>query len=358
MKTSLHPAATPSPQRRSRPGVKDRPYPKTRPSGQHPRRQFLRLAVGAAALPAVSCDRGAQSYPTRPITMIVPFPAGGGTDAIGRIVAERMRELIGQPIVIENVGGADGSIGVGRAARARPDGYTIVIGPMDTQVLNGAFYSLPYDVVTDFSPVSPLVTQPIILFANKTLSARDVHGLIAWLKANPNKASAGIQTVGFRLLMAFFQKETGTQITLVPYRGGGTAISDLVAGQIDLFFDSPLQLSLARAGSIKAYAITSDMRLPLAPDIPTFREMGFPTLSYSQWFGLFAPKGTPRDIVGKINAAAVEALAYPAVRSRLGDLGMEILPRERQTPEALAGLVKADAEKWWPIIKEFGIKAE
>jgi tripartite-type tricarboxylate transporter receptor subunit TctC len=290
--------------------------------------------------------------------MIVPFPAGGSTDAVGRIVAERMRELIGQPIVIENVGGADGSIGVGRAARARPDGYTIVLGAMDTHVLNGAFYSLPYDVVTDFSPVSPLVTLPVILFASKTLPARDVNGLIAWLKANPNKASAGIQAVGFRLVMAFFQKETGTQFTLVPYRGTAPAMQDLMAGQIDLFFSSPLQLPLVRAGSIKAYAVTGDVRLPLAPDLPTFGEMGFPTLSESEWFGLFAPKGTPRDIISKLNAAVVEAMADPAVRSRLGELGMEIFPRERQTPEELAALVKTDAEKWRPIIKEFGVKAE
>jgi len=177
MKTSLRAAAPPSPQCRSLPRVKHRPYPKTRPSGQHPRRQFLRLAVGAAALPAVSCDPEAQSYPSRPITMIVPFPAGGGLDSVGRIVAERMRGLIGQPVVIENVSGADGSIGVGRAARARPDGYTICLGITDTHVLNGAFYSLPYDVVTDFSLVSPLVTQPIILFASKTVPAKDVNQL-------------------------------------------------------------------------------------------------------------------------------------------------------------------------------------
>jgi tripartite-type tricarboxylate transporter receptor subunit TctC len=168
----------------------------------------------------------AQSYPSRPITMIVPFPAGGGTDAVGRIVAERMRGLIGQPIIIENIGGADGSIGVGRAARARPDGYTIVLGPMETHVLNGAFYSLSYDVVNDFAPVAPLITQSIILFSRKGMPARDVNELIAWLKANPNKASAATQAVGFRLLMTFFQKETGTQITLVPYRWPDSATAD------------------------------------------------------------------------------------------------------------------------------------
>src|SRR6516225_2058974 len=203
MKTSLRPAAKPSPQRHSRPRVNDRPYPKTRPSGQHPRRQFLRLAVGTAALPVVSCDPEEQSYPSRPVTLIVPFAAGGGTDGVGRVVAERMRELIGQPIIIENVSGADGSIGVGRAALARPDGYTIVLGLLPTNVLNGAFYSLQYDVLNDFAPVTPLVTNPITLFARETLPANDLRELIAWLKANPNSAAAGIQTVGFRLLMRF-----------------------------------------------------------------------------------------------------------------------------------------------------------
>jgi len=316
------------------------------------------LAVGAAALPAASCDPEAQSYPSRPITMIVPFPAGGAVDSVGRIVTERMRGLIGQPVVIENVSGADGSIGVGRAARAKPDGYTIVLGITDTHVLNGAFYSLPYDVVTDFSPVSPLVTQPIILFASKTLPAKDVNGLIAWLKANPNKASAGVQTVGFRLRFVSLQQQTGTQFALLPYRGSATAIPDLLGGQIDLFFDGPSQLSLVRSGSIQAYAVSGETRLAQAPDIPTYGEMGLTALSHSGWYGLFAPKGTSRDIISKLNGAVVAALDDPAVRSRLGDLGMEIFPRQRQTPEALAALVKADAEKWWPIIKEFGIKAE
>jgi len=279
-------------------------------------------------------------------------------DAVGRAVVERMRGLIGQPIKIENVVGADGSIGVGRAAGARPDGYTIVLGSGSTNVLNGAFYSLQYDVLNDFAPVAPLVTPPSILFAKKALSANDLCEVIAWLTANPNRASAGVQAVAYRLLMSFFRKETATQFTLVPYRGGAPALQDLLAGQIDLYFDSPLPLPLMRAGSIKAYAVTSDVRLPLAPEIPTFGEMGFPTLSYSGWYGLFAPKRTPRDIVGKLNAAVVEALAYPAVRSRLGDLGMEIFPRERQTPDALSALMKADAEKWWPIMKEFGIRAE
>jgi tripartite-type tricarboxylate transporter receptor subunit TctC len=290
--------------------------------------------------------------------MIVPFAAGGPSDVIGRVLAERMRRPLGQPIIIENVTGAEGNIGVGRAAHARPDGYTIAIGSISTHVLNGALFSLQYDVLNDFASSSPLTTIPYVLFARKTTPAKDLNEFIAWLKANPGKASAGIAASGLHLETTLFRKETGTQFTLVPYRSGPTMMQDLVAGQIDLLFATPDLLSLVRAGSIKAYAVTSDTRFARAPDIPTFGEMGLPALSFSAWTGLFAPKGTPRDIIGKINAAAVEALADPAVRSQLADLGQEIFPREQQTPEALGALQKADIKKWWPIIKEFGIKAQ
>jgi tripartite-type tricarboxylate transporter receptor subunit TctC len=225
-------------------------------------------------------------------------------------------------------------------------------------VLNGAFYSLPYDVLNDFDPISPVVTSAGILFARKTMLAKDLRELIDWLKANPNKASAGFLVPTYHLMFAFLQKASATRFTLVPYRGAAIAMQDLVAGQIDLFFNLPDALPLVRAGSIKAYAVTSDTRLALAPDIPTFGEMGLPTVSHSGWWGLFAPKGTPKDIIGRLNAAAVEALADPLVRSRLVDLGLDIFQRDQQTPEALAALVKAGAEKWWPIIKELGIKAE
>jgi len=324
-----------------------------------PRRQFLHLTAAAAALPAVSRVARAQAYPTRPITMIIPSAAGAGAaDVTGRMVAERMRASLGQPVIIENVGGADGSIGVGRAARARPDGYTIDLGYVGNHVLNGAFYSLPYDVLNDFAPISPLVTAPAVLFARKAMPARDLNELIAWLKANPNKASAGVTAAGGRLLFAFFQKETGTRFALVPYRGAAPEMQDLVAGQIDLTFVNPDLLPLVRGGSVKAYAVSSDMRMAVAPDIPTFAEMGRPTLSRSFWWGLFAPRGTPKDIISKLNAAVVAALADPAVRSRVAELGYEGFPRDRQTPEALGSLVRADAEKWWPIIKELKIKAE
>jgi tripartite-type tricarboxylate transporter receptor subunit TctC len=322
------------------------------------RRQFLHLAAGAAALPAISRIARAQTYPSRPITMIVSFPAGGGQDAVARLLAERFRGSLGQPVIVENISGADGSIGTGRAARARPDGYTIDLGSIGTHVQNGALYSLSYHVLNDFAPISPVARFSQVLLARNTMPAKDLNELIAWLKANPNKASAGVPALANRLQATFFEKETGTHFCLVPYRGGAPAMQDLVAGQIDLTFGTSDALPLVRAGSVKAYAVTSDRRLALAPDVPTFAEMGLPTLSYSAWLGIFAPRGTSKDIIGKLNTVVVEALADPALRSRLVDLGSEIFPSDQQTPEALGALVKADAEKWWPLIKEFGIRAE
>jgi tripartite-type tricarboxylate transporter receptor subunit TctC len=323
-----------------------------------PRRRFLHLAAGATTLPAVSRIATAQTWPTRPITMIDPYAAGDSTDTICRILAERMRSPLGQPVIIENVGGADGNIGVGRAARAKPDGYTVVFGGNSTLVLNGAFYSLPYDVLNDFAPISLMLTTPFVLFARKTIPAKDLNQFISWLKANPGKASAGIVGSSLRLVAAFFEKETGTRFIIVPYRGGPPLVQDLVAGRIDFSFLAPAQLPLARSGTIKAYAVTGDTRLAVAPEIPTFAEMGLPAVSWSNWGALFAPKGTPSDIIGKLNAAVVEALADPAAQSRIVDLGWGIIPRERQTPEALSALQKADAEKWWPVIKELGIKVQ
>jgi tripartite-type tricarboxylate transporter receptor subunit TctC len=319
------------------------------------RRKVLQLAAGAAALPALSRIATAQTYPMRPITMIEPYPAGS---SVGRLLADRMSGSLGQPIIIENVSGADGSIGAGRAARAKPDGYTFVVGFLGSHVLNGALYSLQYDVLNDFAPISPVYTTTVVLFGKKTMPWKDLKELIVWLRANPNKASAGFFAAGGRLVASFFQKETGTRFTLVPYRGLAPLMQDLVAGQIDLAFSTPDFLPLALAGSIKAYATGSDSRLALAPDIPTFAEMGLPEVLWSAWLGLFAPRGTPRDIIGKLNAATVEVLADPAVRSRIVELGNEVFPRERQTPEALGALQKADAEKWWPIIKELGIRAQ
>jgi tripartite-type tricarboxylate transporter receptor subunit TctC len=272
-------------------------------------------------------------------------------------MAERMRVSLAQPVIIENVTGADGTVGAGRAARARPDGYTIVLSSMSVHVLNGAFYSLPYDLMNDFTPIAPLLKATPITVGRKTFPAKDLGELIAWLKTNPNKASMAVGFLGARLLATYLQQQTGTQLTLVPYRGSAPALQDLVAGQIDLSIDFALtSLPLLRAGSIKAYAISGDMRV--LPDIPTFAEAGLPALSYSEWLGFFAPRGTPRDIIDTLNAAVVEASSDSTVRSRILEFGTRIFPRDQQTPESLAAMQKADAEKWWPIMKAAGIKAE
>jgi tripartite-type tricarboxylate transporter receptor subunit TctC len=324
----------------------------------HPRRRILRLAAGAAVLPALPRISWAQAFPTRPITWIVPLAAGSSMDVGSRILAQRMGTALRQQIIVENVTGADGNIAMGRIARVRPDGYTIGLGSSSTNVLNGAFYSLSYDLFGDLAPISPVGAIPYVLYGKTALPANDLKELIIWLRANPNKASAGVITAGYRTVMALFQRETGTRFALVPYRGFPPELQDLIAGQIDFFFDSPVQLPFVREGKIKAIAVTSDARLPQAPDIPTAGEMGLPALTYSAWWALFAPKNIPNEIISSLNRAAVEALADPTVRSRLAVLGLNVYPRERQTPGALDAIRKADAEKWWPIIKELGIKAE
>ena len=324
-----------------------------------PRRRFLHLAAGGAALSALSPMARAQTYPSRPITVVVPFPAGGSTDAVGRIVAERMRLSLGQPVVIENVGGAGGSIGVGRVARATPDGYTLDIGQWDTHVANGATFALSYDVVKDFEPIALLSSNPFLILAKKAVPADDLKGLVAWLKANPDKASQAIPTAGSHVAGLLFQKETGTRFAFVPYRGGGPAMQDLVAGQIDLMIiQAAVALPQVRASAIKAYAVTASSRFPAAPEIPSVDELGLPGIHISGWFALFAPKGTPAAIVSKLNAAVVEALADPNARARLETLGQEIFPRQQQTPAALAAYHQAEIERWWPIIKAANIKPE
>jgi tripartite-type tricarboxylate transporter receptor subunit TctC len=325
------------------------------------RRNFLHLAAGAAAVPALSRVATAQTYPTRPITIVVPFPAGGALDVFGRILAERMKASFGQTIIVENVAGANGSLGVGRVARAAPDGYTVVIGYWGTHVANGAVYALPYDVLSDFEPISLTVTQPFLVAAKKAIPADDLKGLISWLKVSAGKASAGISGLGAmdHVGAALFQTVTGTHFQFVPYRGAAPAIQDLVAGQIDLMFGNPINgLPQVRGGQIKAFAVTAKGRLAAALEIPTVDEAGLPGFYVSFWLGLWAPKGTPKDVIAKLNSATVIALADPTVRARLADLGFEIFPRDQQTPEALAAYQKAEIKKWWPIIKEFGIKAE
>ena len=326
-----------------------------------PRRRFLHLAAGVAALPAVSRIATAQSYPSRPITLIVPFPPGGLTDVVGRLMAEGMRTLLGQTIVIENVGGATGSIGTGRVARATPDGYTLTVGIWNTHVANGAVYPLQYDIVNDFEPIALLADAPLVLLGKKALPANDFKELIAWLKANPDKASLGTTGAGgpVHLLGVLLQKETGARFGLVPYRGAGPMVQDLVAGQIDMTIaNTATSLPHVRAGKIKAFAVTAKSRVAIAPEIPSIDEAGLRALEFSLWAGLFAPKGTPKEIIGKVNAAAVSTLADPATRQKLVDQGFVIPPREQQTPEALAAYQKAEIEKWWPIIKAAGIKAE
>jgi len=324
------------------------------------RRQFLHLAAGAAAVPAVSRIARAQAYPSRPITIVVPAAVGGSIDTIGRMIAERMKSSLGQPVIIENVSGGGTTIGVGRVAHAPPDGYTLVLGNNGSHVVAGVIYALRFDLLNDFEPVALLSTYPYVLVARKTMPANDLSGLVAWLRANPDKATQGTPPGGMgHIASLFFQKQTGTQFQFVPYRGATPAIQDLVACQIDLVMSDPTAaLPQVRAGTIKAYGVTTKTRLSSAPDIPTLDEAGLPGFDVSAWHGLWAPKGTPKNIIAKLNAAAIDALAVPTVRARLADLGQEIFPPDQRTPEALGAFQKAEIEKWWPIIKAAGIKAE
>jgi len=293
--------------------------------------------------------------------MVVPFAAGGGTDVVGRILAERMRTSLGQTVIIENVGGANGSIGVGRVARAAPDGHALILGAWSTLVANGALYALPYDVRGDFEPISLVASQPYLIVTRKSMPAGDLKGLIGWLKENPDKASAGTQGVGgsSQIGGVFFQNATGTSFRFIPYRGAAPAIQDMVAGQIDFMVAAMADaLEQVRAGNIKAYAITGKRRLTVTGDIPTVDEAGLPGFYFSNWFGFWAPARTQKGIIAKLNSAVVDTLGDPAVRRRLGDLGQEIFPKDQQTPEALATLQKAEIEKWWPIIKAANIKGE
>ena len=325
-----------------------------------------RIFLGA--LTAVGCILGlvasanSQAYPSRPITLIVPFGAGGPVDTLARTLIEPMRVSLGQPVLIENVTGASGTIGVGRAVRAAPDGYTVSIGNWPSHVVNGAIYSLPYDLLKDFAPVARLPSNPYVIVARKDLPAKDLKELIAWLKANPDKATEGTAGpgAGQHVSGVYFQNVTGTRFQFVPYRAGSSDIMrDLVAGHIDLTFDQAITaLPHVRNGAVKAYAVTSNTRLAAAPEIPTVDEAGAPGVYISTWYGMWVPKDTPQEVIRKLTAAAMDALADPAVRARLIGLGQEIPPREQQTAEALAAHHKAEIEKWWPLIKAANIKAE
>jgi tripartite-type tricarboxylate transporter receptor subunit TctC len=318
------------------------------------------LAVIGATWLGLSSAVG-QVYPSRPITMIVPFPAGGPTDSVARVVADRMHTLLGQPIIIENVTGASGSVAVGRVARSAPDGYTLSFGTWSTHVINGAVLALTYDLLNDFEPVGLVSNNPMLIVAKKDMPAGDLQELIAWLRANPDKASSGTPGVATPpdLAGVLFQQATSTRFQFVPYRGVGPAMQDLIAGRIDLMFDFVANsIPQVMAGTIRPYAVLAKTRLSAAPNIPTVDEAGLPGLYVSSWQAIWAPKSTPGNVVSKLNGAVIDALSDPAVRQRLGDLAQEIPPRDLQTPGALGNLQKAEAEKWWPIIKAGNIKLQ
>jgi tripartite-type tricarboxylate transporter receptor subunit TctC len=323
------------------------------------RTSIIAVALAPIALVlAASAPVQAQNFPTRPITLIVPFPPGGSTDVAGRIIADKMGAFLGQPVIVENVGGAGGSIGVGRLARATPDGYTIDIGQWDTHV-GSIIYNLNYDLQTDFEPIGLISNNPQLLVAKKALPADDLKSLVAWMKQNPGDAKFVNQNAAAQVSGLLLQKLTDTKVLFIPYRGAGPAMTDLISGQVDLLVaQGAVTLPQIRAGAIKAIVNMSPQRSGAIPDIPTSDESGVPGLYMSGWFGLFAPKATPRAVIARLNDALVEALADPKVRMRFAELGLDIAPRAQQTPAALAAFHKAEIEKWWPIIKDAGIRGE
>jgi tripartite-type tricarboxylate transporter receptor subunit TctC len=325
------------------------------------RRWLTAMAAIMLGLGSTGIAVAQQVYPSRPITMIVPFPAGGATDTLARYLAEQMRGILGQSIIIENVAGAAGTIGVGRAVRSPADGYTLSIGTSTTHMLTGGFYALPFDLLKDLEPVIEIGSEPLLIAGKKNLPADDLKGLIAYLKANPDKASVGIAGVGAagHLAGIAFQKETGTKFQFVPYRGNAPAMQDLLAGQIDFMMEPSSNFrSLIGSGGIKPYAVTGRTRLPSSPDIPTADEAGLPGFYASLWYGLWVPKDTPKDIIARLNATMMQLLADPSVQKRFDELGIQISSRDQQSPEALRAFQKAEMERWWPVLKAANIKAE
>src|SRR5215217_3605435 len=319
------------------------------------------VAAACFALLATVTAAAAQPYPSRPITMVVPFAPGGPNDTVARILVDRMSAVLGQSVVVENVTGANGNIGIARVARAAPDGYTIGVGSYNSHVVNGAVYNLSYDVLRDFEPVAMLSTSTSIVVGNKKLAANNLLELIAWLKTNPDKAMVGMPGAGssVQVYSAFFQSLTGTRFQLIPYRGAGPVMQDLLAGHLDFGIESAATvLPQVQGGTVKPYAVTAKRRLPAAPDVPTVDEAGLPGFYTASWYGTWVPKSTPREIIGKLNAAIVSALGDPTAQARFVSFGQEVVPREQQTPEALGAWHKAEIEKWWPIIKAAGIKIE
>ena len=316
--------------------------------------------LGALVLAMLAGIAGAQAqgFPTRPITLVVPFPPGGSTDAAARIMAERMRSSLGQPIVIENVGGAGGSIGVGRVARAAPDGYTFDIGQWDTHV-GSIIYKLDYDLEKDFEPIALISNNPQLLVAKNDLPANNLADLVTWMKANPGKINFVNQNAAANVTGVIFENLTKQKVQFIPYRGAGPAMTDLVSGTVDLLVvQGAVALPQIRGGKIKALANLSPQRSASMPDIPTADETGVPGLYMSGWFGFWAPKGTPKEVIGTLNKAMREALADPAIKARFSELGLDVAAPAQQTPEGLAAFQKAWIEKWWPIIKGAGLKAE
>ena len=303
----------------------------------------------------------ADDYPSHPITMIIPLAPGGSTDVLGRIMAQAMRPTLGQPVVVENTAGAAGTIGVTRAERAAPDGYTVLWGMWGTNVANGAIYPLDFDLLNDFEPVGLVATQPFFIDARKTMRANNLKELIAWLKANADKATMGTSGVGSPSHVAgvLMEKFVGVKWQMVSYRSAGLATQDLLAGFTDIQLDTPaVSLPHVQSGDLKAYAVTAKERIAAAPDIPTTDEAGLPGFYFSFWHAMWAPKDTPKPIIAKLNAALVAALADPDTRKKLIDFAQVIYPREQQTPQALHDFQKSEIEKWWPIIKAAGIKAQ
>jgi tripartite-type tricarboxylate transporter receptor subunit TctC len=319
------------------------------------------VALAIALLAACTSGASAETYPSRVITLIAPYPAGGPTDTIARILADRMSTTLGQTVIVENVSGAGGSIGVGRVAHATPDGYTLSIGHVQTHVLNAAMMHLPYDVVNDFEPVSLIADTPIWIIAKETLPADDFKSFIAWLKASNGAATAGTVGIGGPTEIAglIFEKQTGTAFQTARYSGGAPLLQDLLGGHIDFAFgQASTYLSYVRNHQLKAYAVLTPKRWWAAPEVPTLDELGVPNIHASFWHGIWVPKGTPKDVIAKLNAAIREALADPAVQKRFRAVGQDVWPAEEQTPAALLAKQKAEIAKWSPIIKEAGIKAE
>jgi tripartite-type tricarboxylate transporter receptor subunit TctC len=316
----------------------------------------LMLAAGLAISPVQ-----AQTFPSKQITLVVPFTAGGPTDTLARILAERMSRILGQTVIVDNTTGAAGTVGVTRVVNAAPDGYTIGIGHWSTHVVNPAIYPLKFDILADLEPLADIATNPQLLVARKDLPATDLKSLVEWVKANGDKVTAGTAGVGAASHIAglYFEQKAGVKLRFIPYRGAGPALQDLMAGQIDIMFDQAANsIPQVQAGKIKAFAVTAKQRLKAMPDIPTVDEAGLPGLYIEVWHGLWAPKGTPKDVTAKLSAAIMEALADPQVRERFAALGQDIPPPAQQTAEALRAHHKAEIELWWPLIKAAGIKIE